>query len=859
VPACASSADAIQTAFRLRVVNENSTLVWDSGAIRSNQSTNIIYSGPKLSQGTAYSWTVDVNRTYCGWSRSAPARFVTSLFDGWSERAMFISTPNSSATFGYFRKEIQARNDSVITFAIAHIAAIVDDPLLCGYKLYANGRLIDLGPGRGEAPVVGGDGRFRSIPYTTLDVADYMIDAVRTNGQNVVIAVEAMQAQAPNVLLQLRIGYANGAEDLILSDATWSAYNADVHRLPGPPHHGSSAGTGFLEYIDARYEPIRWKFPDFSLDSGWTDAKAFAMTDDQKKNIHQKMEPPLQTKDMVPASIRQRDDGLYLVDFGKEFQGGLRLSIEEGDTDGCTVHIKCGEALDASTQEVTTTWGWEFDWTMRAGTQVLEQHKYMECRFASFNFTTNVPSKFSVSAWTVHYPWNETDSYFTSSNATLNEVWNLARYTLDAASLDTYTDSNTRERRPYEADGIIAATGRLLVQRDFMWPRHSHAFVLHDPTWPVEWKQLSPFLGWQDYYATESVDLTVSFLDIMYNRTFIGCLASDGLLNTDDMGRHIVDWMPDGHETDETIQRGEFTASSRQSVSNMFAVRGLSLLATMCKVGGLLQNASSIASKASDLNDAVVRGMWNAKSGSYCDGVCADVKNNSLVMTNMFSLFFGLVADEYLKNAWQTVTDWGLEQMGDYGAFFYQLALSGSYYGGENTYGVPGNGTELLTALAKCDSSSWCSGLREDNLTTTRESWHDGTYSHQWGSSPVVGVAVGLMGVHQLEPGFRSFAVRPRLGDLTKASIRVPTLRGFIEIDATPDSISVRVPCNTAATLCLPLSSANELFSPSTHRLMLDNNEVQGTALKTSGHFCAARPVGCGSSGAPRILRGLKK
>ena len=35
----------------------------------------------------------------------------------------------------------------------------------------------------------------------------------------------------------------------------------------------------------------------------------------------------------------------------------------------------------------------------------------------------------------------------------------------------------------YEADGIIAATGRLLVQRDILWGRHSHAWVINDPTW----------------------------------------------------------------------------------------------------------------------------------------------------------------------------------------------------------------------------------------------------------------------------------------------------------------------------------------------------------------------------------------
>ena len=44
--------------------------------------------------------------------------------------------------------------------------------------------------------------------------------------------------------------------------------------------------------------------------------------------------------------------------------------------------------------------------------------------------------------------WYDDDSHFQSSNSTLDAVWELSRYTLDAASLDTYTDSNTRERRP---------------------------------------------------------------------------------------------------------------------------------------------------------------------------------------------------------------------------------------------------------------------------------------------------------------------------------------------------------------------------------------------------------------------------
>jgi hypothetical protein len=52
----------------------------------------------------------------------------------------------------------------------------------------------------------------------------------------------------------------------------------------------------------------------------------------------------------------------------------------------------------------------------------------------------------------------------------------LCNYTMKATSLDTYTDSNTRERLPYELDGFIAATARLVTQREYAWPRHSFGY-----------------------------------------------------------------------------------------------------------------------------------------------------------------------------------------------------------------------------------------------------------------------------------------------------------------------------------------------------------------------------------------------
>ena len=81
----------------------------------------------------------------------------------------------------------------------------------------------------------------------------------------------------------------------------------------------------------------------------------------------------------------------------------------------------------------------------------------MECRFVQLTFSgAAAPTTFTLSGWRTNYPYYPEDSSFTSSNATLNAVFELSRYTLEAASLDTYTDSNTRERHVYEADGIIA-------------------------------------------------------------------------------------------------------------------------------------------------------------------------------------------------------------------------------------------------------------------------------------------------------------------------------------------------------------------------------------------------------------------
>ena len=55
---------------------------------------------------------------------------------------------------------------------------------------------------------------------------------------------------------------------------------------------------------------------------------------------------------------------------------------------------------------------------------------------------------FTLEGWVAQYPFDEATPAFQSSSTMLNRVWDLCLYTLRASALDTFTDSNTRERLP---------------------------------------------------------------------------------------------------------------------------------------------------------------------------------------------------------------------------------------------------------------------------------------------------------------------------------------------------------------------------------------------------------------------------
>lgn len=244
-PPCPGETGHVQVAYQL-VVSADGTKVWGSGKVASNESVTANYTGPALKGGTPYQWSVTTwtqaaaggGGTPCESSASDPATFITALSE-WNVAAKFISVAGpQAATFGYFRKEITV--PAGVVTASAFVTGLNADPLLNGYKLYVNGHFVNNGPGRGEAPVWGGDGKFRSLPYQTLDVTAHLSAA-----GTAVVAIEAMHAGGAQALMQLQFSVGGGKVLTVGADlgrfhfdttGTGTSKPPPIHIYP-PPHH----------------------------------------------------------------------------------------------------------------------------------------------------------------------------------------------------------------------------------------------------------------------------------------------------------------------------------------------------------------------------------------------------------------------------------------------------------------------------------------------------------------------------------------------------------------------------------------------------------------------------------------------
>lgn len=319
-----SSAPAtLQTAYHFQAAGspeaiEAGPYTWDTGKVISDQSVLVEYEGDALQAGQRYFYRIRVWDNHgedSGWSGVRSWAMGLLEPDDWE--AAWI-TPDPSAIDPASEPSFLLRREFAV--GAAPKRAMLYATSLGFYELELNGERV------GDWQYTPGWTSYRH----RLQAQAYDVTAQLTSGgPNVIGATLAngwykgdlgwsgkanLYGDTRALLLQLRIEYADGTVDTVVSDQNWRASSGPVRMAE--IYHG--------ETYDARLEQEGWSRPGFE-DAGWSPV---ATLDHPKEMlVMQENEPARVTEHLKPLALLTTPAGETVLDMGQNMVGRLHMSL----------------------------------------------------------------------------------------------------------------------------------------------------------------------------------------------------------------------------------------------------------------------------------------------------------------------------------------------------------------------------------------------------------------------------------------------------------------------------------------------------------------------------------------------------
>jgi len=702
----------------------------------------------------------------------------------------------ASADWAFLRSEFAPRDAEIASATLFATAGDFDSHKQYAYKAYVNGEFAGLGPTND----IDGETRFDGFDVT---------DAVRAGDENA-IAVVAYSAdeKAQRFQGRLRVDYADGTSEVFASSDEWKG-------LPGSgafPSAGS-IGTSYFsapkENLDMREFPVGFEQAGFD-DSSWADAVAAEPFTDLQPTPMDKVEQQLRE----PVEIIDKGDGHYFVDFGRTWVGGVSYDVADASA-GDRVDIRFGEVeTSVGSQSVkyqlSTGNTYQDVATLTDGRQTLETWGMRVFRYVEIIGAPEPITKENLHALALVYPFDEDASSFTSSDENLNQVYQLSKNTIESLNVNFFTDSWTRERTNYEADGYLQQMSSLYLMEDLSLARYSMDYFEGNRTWPTEWPiyiVLAVHDAWNQtgdlsqvagYYDNLQEKMPTEWIDA--ETGLVGkSSGSDGCNSRTDCD--IVDW--------PTSQRDGYQFRQYNTVVNALSYRAMRDMAAMAEALGKEADAATYTEQADALRDAMNELLYDEERGAYDDGMSADgaLTGHFALHGSAFALAFGVPEPDETARVADFVADKGMACS----VYCAGFSISGLFDGGRADAAV-----DQLTADG---TSSWMNMIAR-GAGSTAEAWDESqksnlTYSHPWAASPAFHVPSGLFGINPIDAGYSTFAVKPQPGDVAYASVTVPTVKGEVGVAFDHDDegrmqLVTRVPGNTDAEISVPVPEGTE-------------------------------------------------
>lgn len=716
-------------------------------------------------------------------------------FDVQPWAAKWISYPDISGTeYGvyHFRKTINI-SDKPATYTVKVSA---DNR----YKLFINGKLVSLGPARGD---------LHYWNYETVDLAPYL-----KTGKNVLAALVwndghlRTEAQITN-----RTGFimqgGTDSESAVNTNNSWKCIQDDGFQVL--PYYGI-ASSG--QFVDMSKVIKGWRDVDFD-DSKWPSASELANGIPKGASGDAWMLVPSQipqmelTYERIP--VLRKTEGMeapagfplakkaitipanatvtLLLDQQHLTNAYFTLKLSQGKD--ASVAIGYAEALydkkdlnkkgnrneiegkyfRGLTDSVISDGSIDQDYT----TLFWRTYRYVQLRISTHDSPLVIEDIYGTFTG---YPF-KFNAKFQTDNKEIKDIlaigWRTAR--LDA--METYMDCPYYEQLQYIGDTRIQAEVSYFNSGDDRLARNAINLMDHSrlaegvtmSRWPTRTTQvISTFSLWyigmlHDYwmYRPDSdfiKDKLTGERDILH--FFSQFQGADGSMKNVPYWK-FVDWVGGPGWTMGEAPRGKDGSSAMLDLQLLKAYQWAAALESNL---GMAAYASLYSSKAAQLKKTIQTKYWSPEKQLYAD---TKEKNTFSQHVNSMAILAGLVPKETLKDfSERLLTDTSLVQCTIYFKYYLNRAL---------VKGGLGDGY-----------MDWL-GIWKDNIRLGLTTWAEDSNleyvrsdCHAWGASPNIEFFRTVLGIDSDSPGFKKVKIEPHLGKLTNVSGEIPHPDGKVKV-----------------------------------------------------------------------------
>jgi len=663
-------------------------------------------------------------------------------------------------------------------FKNAYIDITADDY----YKLYINGVFV----GQGPAPSY----HFH-YNYNRYDISDYL-----NNGGENVIAVHVYYQGLINRVWNsgdLRQGMI--AEIFIdgklctYTDSSWKY--AQAREYTGIETVGYE--TQYLENIDNRLKEIRWKEFGFD-DSIW---KSAVVKNDDDYELIQQLTPALEVYEIPPNKVEQIKPGHYLIDFGHEITG--QFIMEAKGSAGQKIEILCAEELEEKDGyhvrfDMRCNCKYQETWILSGAEDVLDLYDYKAFRYVEVIAPEGVIKDSSFCAFVRHYPLDEDNCRFLTSNLLLNNIWNICKNGVKYGSQEVYVDCPSREKGQYLGDATVTSHSQLILSgdlrlfkkmlQDFALSTHvckgimavaPGSFMQEIADFSLQW----PLQLYNYYMHSGDLDFLKEMLPIAEGiiQYFKKYQREDGLLENVKEKWNLVDW-PQNLRDDYDFDLSVVVGDGCHNVINAFYCGAVKVVNDIKGILGL-----DFEDEFPKLKEAFQKAFYRKELKLFVDST---VSSHASLHSNIIALFYGLTQEEAKKTTVELIKQKGMN-CGVYNTYFLLKGLAGiEEY--ELVY-------KLITSE---DEHSWGNMLKE-GATTCFEAWGkeqkwNTSLCHPWASAPIPVLTEDIIGLKPSKPGWEEIVFCPHIPKGLDIELEIETIKGRIKVNCRNEKVHIEVP-----------------------------------------------------------------